>query len=505
MCNSNHVDKEHYQSKARELALAQCTAANYQEGLQLKEQSLVERLTSSKDLPSFDTDQQARELRGKAMVDKQNLEKFFRAEEMRLVRVKPTLKRMTTPKVRKALVDCLIASRHRHISSKGNLVDRFMRGDAVWNKDCASMLLRMLFILPQDLPCVKVVQENLIAFAELSQEEDSMRKLEWEYVWKLLEIIKNIKKNPSGASESSSLLYSLAQLNKAAYEEGDLLGYSFGNHNLRTSIQLMLSQQQARESQHQVAEPAKDAHHFLSVRQAKTLAYIEERRGARQEGAGQEGPAAEPSWEEAGQAGASQAGPAAEPAEPVQGEEGLAEPAALPGGSRAQTPYPVAVQVEEGLAEPAALPVGSQAQALHTPAKQWEGAGKWIWNDEMKIELLRIWIQKTADPMVRASTVTGKSVYMKQLRPLLQQGVGIQIGDERLTLSSLVSGEDTLAQLLQGSQKGKGLSGQRDRAIGQAGLVHIIDEWLENKEEKSKEYVKAHCQDILAFARAHYC
>ena len=71
MCDSNQVDKEHYQSKARELALAQCTAANYQEGLQLEEQSLVEtRLTSSKDLPSFDTDQQAREMRGKVMVDK---------------------------------------------------------------------------------------------------------------------------------------------------------------------------------------------------------------------------------------------------------------------------------------------------------------------------------------------------------------------------------------------------------------------------------------------------
>ena len=463
MCNSNHVDKEYYQSKARELALAQCTAANYQEGLQLEEQSLVDtRLTSSEDLPSFDTDQQARELRGKAMVDKQNMEKFFRAEEVRLVRVKPTLRRMITPQVRKALVDCLIASRHRQISSKGNLVDRFMRGDAVWNRDCAKMLLRMLFLLPQDLPCVKVVQENLIAFAELSQKEDSMRKLEWEYVWKLLEIIRSIKKSPSGASVSSSLLYSLSQLNKAAWMEGDLLGYSFGNHNLWTSIQLMLSQQEARESQLQVAAPAKDARHFLAERKAKTLAYIELRRGA-----SQDGQAAEPSQEEADLAGASQAGPAAEPTEPMQ--------------------------------------------ALHTPAKQWEGTGKrlWKWNDEMKIELLRIWIQKTDDPMVRASKATGKSVYMKQIRPLLKQGVGIQIGDEKFILSTLLSetnGEDTLAQILQGVHKGKGLSGQRDRPIGRSGLVHIIDEWLdETGGEKSKEYVKAHCKDILAFARARYC
>ena len=469
MCNSNHVDKEHYQSKARELALAQCTAANYQEGLQLEEQSLVDtRLTSSEDLPSFDTDQQARELRGKATVDKQNLEKFFRAEEIRLVRVKPTLRRMITPQVRKALVDCLIASRHRQISSKGNLVDRFMRGDSVWNRDCAKMLLRMLFLLPQDMPCVKVIQENLIAFAKLSQKEDSMRTLEWAYVWKLLEIIKSIKKSPSGASESSSLLYALSQLNKAAWEEGDLLGYSFGNHNLRTSIQLMLSQQEARESQLQVAAPAKDARHFLAERKAKTLAYIELRREA-----SQEGQVAEPSQEGADLAGASRAGPAPEPTEPVQGGEG---------------------------------------EALHTPAKQWEGTGKrlWKWNNEMKMELLRVWIQKTQDPMVRASkaTPTGKSVYMRQIKPLLKQGVGIQIGDEKFTLSSLVSetsGEDTLAQMLQGVHKGKGLSGQRDRAIGQAGLVHIIDEWLDDKGEKSKEYVKAHCKDILAFARARYC
>ena len=46
---------------------------------------------------------------------------------------------------------------------------------------------------------------------------------------------------------------------------GDFLGYSFLNQNLLTRIQLMLSQQQARESQHQVAAPPKDAHYFLSL------------------------------------------------------------------------------------------------------------------------------------------------------------------------------------------------------------------------------------------------
>ena len=59
------------------------------------------------------------------------------------------------------------------------------------------MLLRMLFIHPQDLSYMKMVQEYLITFAGLSQVEDNMRKLELEYIWKPQAIIKGIKKNPS--------------------------------------------------------------------------------------------------------------------------------------------------------------------------------------------------------------------------------------------------------------------------------------------------------------------
>ena len=48
--------------------------------------------------------------------------------------------------------------------------------------------------------------------------------------------------------------------------------------------------------------------------------------------------------------------------------DGLTGPAALPGGSRAQAPYPAAVQ--GGLAGPAALPGGSRAQAPYPAAVQ---------------------------------------------------------------------------------------------------------------------------------------
>ena len=52
--------------------------------------------------------------------------------------------------------------------SKGNLVDRIMRVMLSVIKTVKNVLLRMLFIHPQDLSYVKMVQEYLITFAELS-------------------------------------------------------------------------------------------------------------------------------------------------------------------------------------------------------------------------------------------------------------------------------------------------------------------------------------------------
>ena len=57
------------------------------------------------------------------------------------------------------------------------------------------MLLRMTFIHPQDFSYVEIVSGVPDNLAELSQVEDSMRKLDLEYIWKPQEIIIGIKKN----------------------------------------------------------------------------------------------------------------------------------------------------------------------------------------------------------------------------------------------------------------------------------------------------------------------
>ena len=49
------------------------------------------------------------------------------------------------------------------------------------------------------------------------------------------------------------------------------------------------------------------------------------------------------------------------------------------------------------------------------------------------------------------------------------------------------------------------MTGQKGKAPGKGGLVHIIDEWLEDKEDKSIAFVRESCDDIIQFARARYC
>ena len=58
--------------------------------------------------------------------------------------------------------------------------------------------------------------------------------------------------------------------------------------------------------------------------------------------------------------------------------------------------------------------------------------------------------------------------------------------------------------MLQGVQK-KGLSGQKSKAPGKGGLVHILDEWLEGKEDKSVDFIRKSWEEIVQYARDSYC
>jgi hypothetical protein len=92
------------------------------------------------------------------------------------------------------------------------------------------------------------------------------------------------------------------------------------------------------------------------------------------------------------------------------------------------------------------------------------------------------------------------------MEPLIREGAGIMLGEEKVKLSSLVNeknGSDLLAQILAGLNK-KGLPKMKDLPAGQGGLVNCLDEWLDGQQNKSVEFVRANADNIVEFA-SKYC
>ena len=70
----------------------------------------------------------------------------------------------------------------------------------------------------------------------------------------------------------------------------------------------------------------------------------------------------------------------------------------------------------------------------------------------MKLELLREYMLVAPDPTLRSGSKTGKARHSSNIKVMLKEGVGIRLPgeQEKTLLSSIVKGEDTLAQFMQG-------------------------------------------------------
>ena len=283
----------------------------------------------------------------------------------------------------------------------------------MYNRDCAKALLRIIYLLPPSLKCVQTIKKNMLQFAEMSKELDaSPREVEWEYTWRLLRVIKNLR-NTKGL-ECNATLYILAKVNKTVWEEGNYVGYYFGSVNLHQWVNAFLAKEQARKALQDEIEgnPVVTAD-IMAERNRLTLAQLEEESQERRR-----------RYEEAQE-------------EPDQGEE--------------------------------------DAPALGTPTKNWDTKSP-KWTDSMKLELLRLWIIKSENPLVRSEDISGKGVYKIPIREMMEEGVGIKVEGQKYSLQSLVSvryGVDTLAGILQGVQ-GKGFSGQRSKDLGKGGLGYLL-------------------------------
>ena len=204
-----------------------------------------------------------------------------------------------------------------------------------------------------------------------------MRVLEWDFVGRLQVLITNCLSSQN--CDYNALLYSLAMLNKSVEEQGNHVGYYFGSINMISHVQLFLAKEQAWKALLNVAglTPRKGVTEYMEERSTITLAALEQRKQKR---------------------------------------------------LRPVTEDPAEVLGEEPADEPAEEPAEEPPQALHTPAKEWNECDRVQFTDVMKLELLRVWIVKTENALIRASTPSGKAPFIKQMLPLLEEGVGIMVG-----------------------------------------------------------------------------
>ena len=458
LCHSAEVDRQFYQDHLRERALAIQGQAVYRTKMGLEEDRLMAESSSSKqstkhDLPCVDRKQMEREQRGHVQEDTISLQQFLEEDARRDAAVTPTLLRLLRNTEKVALVEAIILSSEYHISSQGKLVDIFLTGKNVIRKKNACILLRMIHVLPPDIPCIKILRDSLLLYVHMSECQD-LRQLEWSWSWKLLKCLHNLK--TATGVESKNLLHTLAVFNKEHNNKYDL-----GNASVFKLVIDWQAAEMVREAKRTKSGNPVNIQEFLAEKTAEYLAMHQAREHAEQARA--------------------------------QPEEGAVQDQVVERRADADEP-------EQDMIEEQAMVPKYKIFPAHTPSPPWL--------DPLKLELLREYIMEAPEPLSRSSFPTGKAAHLPNLKAMREAGVGIMIpGDtEKTMLFSLVSdksGEDTLAQRLQGV-RGKGFSGQRDKPPGQGGLVNIIDEWLQGQADKSVEHIRASVDEILNHA-AQYC
>ena len=245
--------------------------------------------------------------------------------------------------------------------------------------------------------------ESLLLYVQMSEVSEDLRQLEWRFSWNLLKSLKSLR-DATGV-DCKNLLHILANFNNENQNK-----YTMGNvkiFNLMTNwqAQTMVREAKLTKSGHSVG-----VKQLLAERREEFLAYQD---------LGQEDEAADLAVVE----------PEAEAADLAVDE-------------------PEVFQDEEPVLQP-----GFKLYPAHQATPQWV--------DSMKSELLLEYMRVAPDPTLRSDTNTGKPKHFPNIRVMLEAGVGITLPgeQEKTLLSSMVKGEDTLAQFLQGV-RGKGFTGQ---------------------------------------------
>ena len=140
-------------------------------------------------------EQSERSRQGQLKVQEEQLKETLDAEDKADDLFVPTLGKVPGNKHRVAMLKCIIMGSKQHITEIGGTLDIFLSKEPIFNKLCASVLLRLLTLLPQDEEPVMVMQENLVKYSDLLPPSSQLtpRQVEWQWAFKVLEQLRKLK------------------------------------------------------------------------------------------------------------------------------------------------------------------------------------------------------------------------------------------------------------------------------------------------------------------------
>ena len=386
--------------------------------------------------------------------------------------VQPSLKRLIGERERVALVDMLYEAdgvvNSRWCGSPMTLLtDINVVSNATY-----SLILRSFHSLPEDMPCVVALQQNLVSFCikqDTSDGEIDMRDIEIEWADKLIMVLKNLRARPRGVAN----LCVLDAFFKIALATNGYM-YCCGNTALQNQMVHWVTMDKVRKAKlDRTVEVVNYVTWYVTI-----IIEVEKLKASN----------------------ASKTAKAVE--QPAPGIVQTVEP-------------PQAVDVVDDCEEEDELvldlparkegyvfvePSGRRTSTpARTPVKVIQGKVS-AWTDDMKLQLLAEYCQYAHDPLARATTETGKGKIRTQLQSMIDLGTcGVYVDGEKASLGNWSA--DGMSQLFQM----RGLSGQPKFKKGQntrCGLVHIIDQFLDGK-TASIELVRNSVEEIKDIARGY--
>jgi hypothetical protein len=466
MAHNPSTEKTHYRQELTN-KLKACKANNWYQAM-LSAEREIETVASTRNVFTS-RDQAKRQTDAQMENHNEQLDSMLITEDRRDMSMIPTKEKILGNSTRVALVRLCMVYHNENVTREGKMMDLMMTSRPIRNKVTYRVLLRMLCKVPQDNPDMVLLKENMMLWADLSSGDDyTPRELMWEYAKRLIAQLGNLRRVPH--IESTNLKALLGSLIK-----DHEYTYTFGNTELASQLTHWRAQELAREQSASVPDNIITMEGYLLAKEQKRLQ--------------------------------AQLDKDAKQAEEPENEDNLDE-----SDSETDPDHPESVTFNTLTDCPTQMRIGSVTLIAQpgtacefSPVKQYEGKGGRgaTWSDQMKVQLMSLYLEKAADPLERPSPEDGvrsRRVYRKQVPEDgdLYMGSAIYLDDRRKVSLNTVCKLNTILEIL--GSKGLSIQTRKNSSWqGGPGLVHIMDRVLEGL-PRTKQVLEEKKEEIMNLA-----